>query len=541
MIFGEFPCAEAEGVRLAHTLKLPQLALKKGRVLSATDVATLIAAGIDRVSGARLEPDEVDEDRAAGLAASWLAGGSIVAKPPYTGRCNLYARVPGLLKVEGESIDRLNRISESLTLATLAPWAVVAKDQRVATIKVIPFAVANTVLERWRAEAGAAPPLTFKPFQARRVALILSVSPSTSERQIEMASTATRARVESLGSKFALELRCAHAADALGLSIAQALAAGCDLLLILGATISKDRSDVVPAAIVATGGSIEHFGMPVEPGNMLLTASIGQVPVLNLPGCARSRALNGIDFVLPRLLAGVPVSGADIMAMGVGGLIHAVEDDEAEEDHTQAEPATPSMPTPRIAVLVLAAGRSTRMGPENKLLCEVDGVPLVRRAVNAACASRAAQVMVVTGHEAARVEAVLVDRPVSVVHNPEHALGLATSLRCGLRALPADTDAAIIMLADMPRLTSDDVDRLIDAVDPAKPAILVPEHAGRRGNPVLWPRCYFAEMTTIAGDTGARGLLEQHAEAVRPVPFPNTGIFDDIDTPEQLQRARRPK
>ncbi len=536
MIFGEFPSAEAEGIRLAHTLKLPPLTLKKGRVLSATDVATLLAAGVGQVCGARLDAGEIDEDKAAGEAAAFVAGDHLVAKPPYTGRCNLYARAAGLLKVDGESIDRLNRISETLTIATLAPWSVVAKDQRVGTVKVIPFAVAPAVLARWRAEVGAAPPLTFVPFPTRRVALILSVSPGTSERQLDMAAAASRFRIESLGSKLALQLRCTHEVEALRQSIVQALAAGCDLLLILGATISKDRSDIVPSAIVAAGGSVEHFGMPVEPGNMLLTARIGAVPVLNLPGCARSRALNGIDFVLPRLMADLPVTGADIMAMGVGGLIHAVEDDEAPQEDVQAEPP-PSAPLPRIAVLVLAAGRSTRMGPRNKLLCEVEGVPLVRRAVNAACASRAAQVMVVTGHEAARVEAALVDRPVSIVDNPEHALGLSTSLRCGLRALPADTDAAIVMLADMPRLSGEDVDRLICAFDPASPAILVPEHGGRRGNPVLWPRSYFPEMMSIVGDTGARGLLEQHADAVRPVPFPNSGIFDDIDTPEQLQNV----
>jgi len=539
VIFGEIPSAEAEGVRLAHTLKLPQLTLKKGRVLSATDVATLVASSVARIVGARVGADEVDEDQAAAAAAALVAGDHVVAKPPYTGRCNLYARAAGLLKVDGDCVTRLNRVSETLTIATLPPWTVVAKDQRIATVKVIPFAVANQVIADWRAATGVAPPLTLLPFRPRRTALILSVSPSTGERQIDMASAASRTRVESLGSKLALELRCAHEVHALRQSIAQALAAGCDLLLILGATISKDRADIVPTAIAAAGGAIEHFGMPVEPGNMLLTARIGQVPVLNLPGCARSRAPNGIDFVLPRLMADLPVTGADIMAMGVGGLIHAVEDDEAPPEAAQEAP--PSMSPPRIAVLVLAAGRSTRMGPRNKLLCEIDGVPLVRRAVNAACASRAAQILVVTGHEAAGVAAALVDRPVSVVHNPDHALGMSTSLRCGLRALPTDTDAVIVMLADMPRLTGEDVDRLICAFDPAAPAVLVPEYNGRRGNPILWPRGYFAEMMSIVGDTGARALLEQHADAVRPVPFADNGIFDDIDTPEQLQLAGTPE
>lgn len=201
----------------------------------------------------------------------------------------------------------------------------------------------------------------------------------------------------------------------------------------------------------------------------------------------------------------------------------------------QAQREMPS-PAPQIAALLLAAGRSMRMGTRNKLLCEIDGVPLVRRAANAALASHACPVMVVSGYQAEQVEAALLDRPVSIVRNPDYADGMATSLRCGLRALPADVDAVIVMLADMPAVSAEDVDRLIAAFDPADPAVLVPEHGGRRGNPVLWPRRYFADMMAIAGDTGARGLLEQYANEVRSVPFPSASIFADVDTPATIER-----
>lgn len=536
MIFGDFPCQDAEGVHLAHTLRLPQLTLKKGRVLGATDIAALRAAGIPFVTGARLSADELDEDSAARSAADLLVNIGIAAKPPYMGRCNIIARNTGLLEVDGDTIGRLNRISETITIGTLPRHSVVARDQRVATIKVIPFGVDRDVLARWREEVDERSALTLLPFRACRAALILSVASDTSPRQIDMASEATRHRLDGVGATVALELRCGHEPVALRQAIAQALTAGCDLLLVLGATISKDRADIVPAAVVSAGGVIEHFGMPVEPGNMLLLARIGDVPVLNLPGCARSRSRNGIDLVLPRLLAGLPVTPADIMGMGVGGLIRSAEEDEAPD--SLPSPPRPEAP-PRIAVLVLAAGRSTRMGSRNKLLCEIDGIPLVRRAVNAACASHAAQVLVVTGHEAAQVEAALVDRPVSIVCNPDYATGLSSSLRCGLRALPADTAAVVVMLADMPRVTAQDIDRLISAFDARSPAILVPEHEGRRGNPVLWPRRYFPDMMAISGDTGARGMLEQHAAKVRPIPFPDDTIFLDVDTPETLEALVR--
>lgn len=541
MMFGEFPSAEAAGARLAHTLKLPHLTLRKGRVLSAADVAALLTAGIERIAGARLDADEIDEDGAARAIAGLLESELIVARSPYTGRCNLYARLPGLLLVDAECIDRLNRISEAITLATLAPHALLAKDRRVATVKIIPFAVPPEPIARWRAEIGAAPPMRVAPLRPRRAALIMSVSSGTTERMLELASDATRARLAALGGAQALELRCAHSETAVAQAIAEALAAGCDLLLVLGATISKDRGDVVPAAIVAAGGVIEHFGMPVEPGNMLLSARIGTVPVLNLPGCARSRAHNGLDILLQRLYADLPLTPQDIMGLGVGGLIHAVDDDEAAASNAAAKapPETPS-PPPRIAALLLAAGRSMRMGARNKLLCEIDGVPLVRRAANAALASRACQVMVVSGYQAEQVEAALLDRPVSIVHNPDYADGMATSLRCGLRALPVDVEAVIVMLADMPAVGADDVDRLIAAFDPAHPTVLVPEHGGRRGNPVLWPRRYFVDMMAISGDTGARGLLEQHANEVRSVAFPSASIFADVDTPATLESWTAP-
>ena len=239
--------------------------------------------------------------------------------------------------------------------------------------------------------------------------------------------------------------------------------------------------------------------------------------------------------MLQRLNAGLPVGRAEIMRMGVGGLIRSpLEPEDEEEGEIESVPAVPAG-TPNIAALVLAAGQSSRMGGANKLLAEVDGVPMALRAVNAALASKAASVTVVLGHEGEKVEALLAGRRIDIVRNAEFAQGLSSSLRAGIAALPAEAEAVMVLLADMPRISAVQVDRLIDAFDAKQPAIVVPQWKGKRGNPILWPREFFAPMQALGGDQGARGLLEAHAGRIRYIGMDDDAIHADVDTPNGLR------
>jgi molybdenum cofactor cytidylyltransferase len=545
MIFGDFRCDDALGVMLAHTLNVGTKTLRKGRVLDTRDLALLREAGIGTVSGARLERDDVAETAAAAEIAALLAGPNTATRDPYTGRCNLHASARGLVEVDAERIDSLNLLDEAIAIGTLPRHTPVREGQVIATVKVIPFAVPRRLIEACREIASGGPPVRVAEFAPRRVALVMSERPGMKEGAFRATVAATRARVEGLGSRLALVLRCAHERGAIEDMLRQALAAGCNLLLVAGATVTKDRNDVVPASVVAAGGVIEHFGMPVEPGNMLLLAHIGTVPVVNLPGCARSQRTNGFDWVLRRQLAGLALTRVDIMRMGVGGLIrnplepddHDDADDESGDAAAGAADAHAAA-MPGVAALVLAAGRSSRMGGANKLLAPVDGVPMVLRAVNAALASRATSVTVVLGHEADAIETLLAGRAVQVVRNPDYAQGMSGSVRCGLAAVPAPAQAALVVLGDMPGITADHLDRLIDAFDAARPTIVVPCKDGRRGNPVLLPRELFEEACAVTGDQGARGLIARHAALVREAAFDDDAIFIDVDSPDELARAR---
>jgi molybdenum cofactor cytidylyltransferase len=535
VIFGEFPIAEAAGLLLAHSLRLPGGAMRKGHRVTSADSLALAAAGYQTVHGARLAAGDLDEDAAAAAVAALLAGPGVVARRAYAGRCNLHATQRGLATVDAGIIERINRIDEAVTVATLPPLSAVRAGAVVATVKVIPLAVGRELIERCAEQveqAGQGAALGLLPYAEKRAALIVTEQPGDPAKNYATAVTSSRRRVEDLGSHLGLVQRCAHRREAVAQALREALAAGCELLMIAGATVPKDRADIIPGAIVAAGGEIVHFGMPVEPGNMLLLARIGAVPVIILPGCARSRRMNGLDWVLQRMVAGLPMGAAEIMGMGVGGLIRSAP--EAAEDAEATEPvAQRSAPGRRVAALVLAAGSSRRMAGENKLLAPVGGVPMLRRAANAALASRCAGVVVVTGFAADAVRDALAGLDLEFVHNPAHESGMASSLRAGLAALAAETDAAVVVLGDMPGIDAGHIDRLIAAFDPQQPKIVVPIKDGRRGNPILWPRAYFAEMQQVQGDVGARDLLQRHAAQVAAVACDDE-IFADVDTPAAL-------
>jgi molybdenum cofactor cytidylyltransferase len=531
MRFGELPLADAEGAILAHSIRAGELVYRKGRRLAAEDVAALRAAGVSSVIAARLGPEDVHEDEAARLIAGVAAGAHLRVDKPFTGRVNLFAEQAGLVALDRARIDRLNRVDEAVTIATLPEFDPVKPKDMVATVKIIPFGAERAVVERCLAIAAEGGPLVaVAPYRRLDVALIQTRLPSVKESVLDKTVAITADRVSASGGRLISEARCVHEVGALAERIRQSNG---DLLLIAGASAITDREDVLPAAITAAGGTVEHFGMPVDPGNLLLLAHIGERPVLGLPGCCRSPKLNGFDWVLQRIAAGIGVTRDDIMGMGVGGLLTEIP---SRPQPRAAKPAGPG----RVAAVVLAAGQSRRMGRQNKLLAEIDGRAMVTHAVDALLASRAAPVIVVTGHEAEEVRTALGERPVQIVSNPHYADGLSTSLKAGLAALPDDAEGVLVGLADMPRIKPAQIDRLIAAFNPLEGrAIVVPTVRGKRGNPVLFATRFLPEMLQIGGDVGARHLIGEHEDEVVEIEMEDDAALLDIDTPDALSALRK--
>lgn len=535
MRFGPLATDAAEGAILAHTVRLPDRALRKGHRLTADDVARLLAAGIDEVVAARLDPGDCHEDRAAERLARAADGGGLLLEPPFTGRVNLHAAGDGVLVVDRAAIDAVNRLDPALTLATLAPFARVARGRMVATAKVIPFAAPEAAVARAEEIVrGAVRVATFRP---RRVGLVTTQLPHLKPLVMDKTRRVTEARLAVSGSTLIAEERVPHTAAAVGAALADLAGRGAELLIVFGASAIVDAGDVIPAALARAGGRVIHFGMPVDPGNLLLYGEVASgtaaraaaVPVIGAPGCARSPSENGFDWVLDRLMADLDLTPEAITGLGVGGLLMEIG--------SRPQPRERPRPSHAVAGILLAAGRSQRAEGTNKLLATLGGRPLVRIAAENALASGLLRLVVVTGHMQGQVRDALSGLDVDIVHNPDFAEGMGGSIRTGVQALPAAAEAAMILLADMPDVDAAAIDRLLAAYRPdAGRAIIVATHAGQRGNPVLFDRIFFDRLARLDGDRGARGLVDDHAGLVGEVEI-GAAAARDLDTRAALAEA----
>ncbi|KQT53225.1 4-diphosphocytidyl-2C-methyl-D-erythritol kinase [Aureimonas sp. Leaf454] len=531
MKFGRVPLADAEGAILAHAAKLEGGRLPKGHRLTVPDLRRLEEAGLSDIVAACLDDGDLSEDDAA-ERLSHVGGSAVKAGPAGTGRVNFFAEAAGLFLPDTGLVDAINAVDPGITLATLPAFAPVEPGRMVATVKIIPLAVAGSSVEAALSLIGSDAAFRVAPFRALRIGLVQTELPGIKKSVLDKTRRVLEARLKPSGSTVIAEERCAHRTEALTAALAALPPA--DLTVVFGASAVIDIEDVIPAAVVRSGGRVLHLGMPVDPGNLLLLAERDGRPLLGAPGCARSIKENGFDWILNRLLCDVDVSGEDIRKMGVGGLLMEIA--------TRPAPREPVKPTPGPVVdaIVLAAGRSSRMGEHHKLLALFDGVPLIRRTVETALASRVRRVRVVVGHRGREIAEALLGLDVEIHENANHAEGLSTSLKRGFEAsLTAERPAEglLVLLADQPQLTASDLDRLIRTFRPAGAgSIVVATDEGRRANPVILPSTLAGDVMKLSGDVGAKPLISAHCELVRDVEIgPAAGL--DVDTPDALAAA----
>ncbi|MBB3951361.1 NTP transferase domain-containing protein [Aureimonas jatrophae] len=529
MKFGTWPLDEAEGTLLAHAVRLPDGRLPKGRKLTTDDIERLRAGGQRDVIAARLDAGDIGEDEAAGWIASALAGTDVLAETPATGRSNLFAQKAGLFLPQRSVVDDLNRIDPAITLATLPEHASVEAGRMVATVKIIPLALPRTAVEAAVELVQRSPAWRLQPFRSMAVGLVQTQLPSVKASVLDKTRGAFEVRLRPSGSHLVRERRCDHEAAALAEALS-APAGGEQLTVIFGASAVIDPDDVVPSAVRQAGGTVDHLGMPVDPGNLLLIGRIGERTVIGAPGCARSVRENGFDWVLNRILAGLRVTPQDLTGMGVGGLLMEIA------SRPQPREAVVDGASNGVSIVLLAAGRSSRMGGPNKLLATIDSKPLVRRSAETALAAGAERVLVVVGHMEAEIVEALAGLPVEIVRNGRFAEGLSTSVQAGFAAA-GSAAGVLVMLADQPLLTAQHLRQLMDRFCPTgEGSIVLASDAGQRANPVILSALYRDEIGRLVGDVGARSIVQAHRSAVVEVDLGPAASFD-VDTPDLMVRA----
>jgi molybdenum cofactor cytidylyltransferase len=318
--FGPVAVSDAIGGIVAHAIRQPGLTLRKGDRLGQPQIALLREAGVDTVTIAQLEPGDVGEDEAALRLAQAVAGDHVRVDKPFTGRANLFAETAGILLADAQAIDRINTRDERITLATLPPMRRVVEGEMIGTVKIIPFAVPEDALAQAIAAANGFK-IGVAPFRGMRVGVVSTLLPGLKPSTVAKTLRILRERLAHSGASLGGDREVPHETQALAQAIDE-VEPDSDLVIVFGASAITDRRDVIPAAIESAGGAIEQFGMPVDPGNLLLLGRTRSgKTVLGAPGCARSPKENGFDWVLDRLLADVPVTAQDIRRLGAGGLL----------------------------------------------------------------------------------------------------------------------------------------------------------------------------------------------------------------------------
>jgi len=529
MKFGDFQLSEVQGAILAHSLNLPTgEKLKKGIVIEDHHLVLLRENKIQSVIAAVPEDGDVLENDAATQIAEALNHPSLRFDEASTGRVNIFARENGLFRVSGKAIDAINTLDPGITLATLHDKSEVNAGRMVATIKIIPYGLAGKTLEAIHA-LSLKGTLQVDGFSSARIGLIQTILDGTKPSVLDKTRRMLERRLELSGSVVVRECRTGHTITEVSDAIAE-LNGKSDLIIVFGASANSDVEDVVPAGLVSAGGEVIRFGMPVDPGNLLVIGEIGKIPVIGAPGCARSPAENGFDWVLQQVLAGSSPAKIDIAGMGVGGLLME----------------TGARPHPRLGkekrdgktvAVILAAGQSRRMGNANKMTVEIDGKPMVRHVAEAALSSTTDSVFVVTGHRPDDVKLALEGLDVTFVHNPDYSGGLSTSLANGIGAVSDQAEQTMILLGDMPYLEASMINEIVEA-GKDNGNIVMATCDGKRGNPVLWPRRFFEELTRIEGDTGARHVIGANADQVVEVEIGSAAAID-LDTPEAVKAAEQ--
>lgn len=323
MEFGPCPTGESLGAVLAHSVPLGAGRLRKGTILGPDDLAALLAAGIARVTVARMAPGDVTEDAAATRLAAALvpdpAAANLTLSTAFTGRVNLHATGPGIVALDAAAIHAMNRLDPAITLATLAPFTRVEAGTLVGTVKIITYGVDGAALGR--AEAIARSAIRVLPVLRKTAGLLLTEVPGQDAKLAAKGRRSIEARLRALGMQLEAVQTVAHDTATVAASLPQMPG---DLLLILTGSATSDLHDTAPEAVRLAGGTVARFGMPVDPGNLLFLGRLGARPVIGLPGCARSPALNGADWVLERIACGMDLQDDDIAHMGVGGLLKEI-------------------------------------------------------------------------------------------------------------------------------------------------------------------------------------------------------------------------
>ena len=537
MQFGDFPVYDALGIELVHDVKCREKTLKKGTVLTASDLNLLKYSGIKTVTGVRFSSADILPETAADILLKAMIGDYLrYTLPDKTGYSEIFADTDGILVYEQDRFNRLNACCENISLTAVQPNIPVYKGQFLGNLRLFGPAVdAEKLNEAVTKISGIGSLLKIAPYAFCKIGFIRTIMsnssvPSLDEDKLTM-------RFGAFGLDVVYSDLCEHSADAVEKAVRNAIDARAEIVLVESQVPPLHPDDVVPTGFKESAGDIDRIGWPVDEGLSLVLGHKNDVKLLGY--CAEDFEKPAFDRLLRLLATKSLPAAADIPALALNGLSLIRMTKRITPEQTQKSMAVESVSdSHKIAVVVLAAGSSRRMIGTNKLLESINGLPMIDHTVRAALSSEADYVVVVTGHDAKFIERRLEQYDVKIVRNPDYVSGVLGSLRLGLAVLPPDIAGAVVLPADMPAFTEEYIDMLIDAFDAkaSRPPVVVPTFGSVRHNPVLWPKDLFNVVKIVPEDARYVPTLIEHSDYLKEIPLKDDLPLTDINTRGDLAK-----
>lgn len=539
MKYGEYPVYDALGVELTHPVKCQDKTLKKGHVLTSSDIGRLKYAGIKTVVGARFSSNDIHPETAADILLKTMVGDYLrYTLPDESGYCEVFADIDGVFVFDPDRLKRLNAHCEDFCVITVQPYLPVYKGQLVANLRLFSPAVDADVLNQAITKiSGTGALFKIAPYAFCKIGYVRTVAAGTTPDPID--ADALEKRFAAYGFSIVHSTMCAHDSESVEKAVRDALDARAGIVLVESPFPPLNREDTVPKAFKESAADIDQLGWCLDTGVPLVLGHKGDAKLLGF--CAGDADQPALDVLLRYLATGsLPATDTlPMFAMNGISLSRMTKRITPEQMENSVSVGAVS-DSEKIAVVILAAGASRRMIGSNKLLEPLNGLPMIEHAVRSALLSEADYVVAVTGHDAMFVERRLEKYDVKIVRNPDYVSGVLGSIRLGLAVLPPDIAGAVILPADMPAFTEEYINRLIDAFDAKskRPPVVLPTFDGIRHNPVLWPRDLFKVAKPVPEDAHWTPALIEHTDYIREIPLKDDLPLTDINTHGDLSNYK---
>ena len=525
---------ESLGSVIAQTYNLPGKTISKGTFVTSEIVDYFKEFDVQTILCAVPANGDIHEDEAAEAISNAIDKNQIYVEKASTGRVNFKSQSLCLVRYERALIREVNLVDESIAFSIVEHNQLLAKNDLIATLKIIPFFTQKKYVDQVISILAKNELFKTHSLNKKKVSLIQTSFEWQKKSMFKATSNVTRNRLEALDCSLNEEKLICHDYKALCSEIRSSTGSGIDILLISGASAITDRSDYIPKAILSEGGEIIQYGLAVDPGNLLLIGKVGNTTVIGMPGCARSPKLNGFDWVLQLLMADIPISREELAEMGAGGLLMEI----ASRPLPRALAKSVSKREKKVMGVILAAGNSTRMGKDYKLLRNIGDAPLIRNTAIEMLKSDLDSCSIVLGYQSDKVADVIKDLNVNLILNPLWKEGQASSLRAAINTLDSTYSDLLIMLGDLPGIKSIHINSIIEEhllTDNRKSKITIPSFKGQKGNPVIWGRSFIDDLSNLEGDVGGRTLFSEHPAAINILEMDDPWVVKDIDTPEDFE------